>query len=92
MSKAGRIPNSGYFELWLQRMARPNGIHYEPSEGLCRTVLDEDATLWNFDWIDSEEEKTTLSKYSIVDKSQLDEIEPVIKDSEIDDFWRDSPS
>ncbi|MFC6584588.1 RNA-directed DNA polymerase [Sulfitobacter aestuariivivens] len=92
LKKAERIPNSGYFEIWLQRMALPNGIAFQPTDALCNSVLADSANLWNFDWIEDEKVKATLSNFSVVDRSQVDEVTPVIKEEEIDDFWKDNPS
>ena len=41
LNKFNHLPNPGYLQMWLQRIAIPNKILLEYSEGLCRRVIDE---------------------------------------------------
>lgn len=49
------IPNSGYLEIWLQRITRAKGVEltYESGEAICKIADGECPELWNSTWINS---------------------------------------
>ncbi len=86
LRKFARIPNTGYMEVWLQRIAMPLGIKRDWSELLCRIAEGENKCLWKNDWIRQEFiEECGLNK-SIVDEEKKHEINEEISPQEYELF------
>jgi len=90
--KVQRIPNSGYLDLWVQRMALPANLEFQSDEKLCQSIDGDAGSIWNFDWIKDKGAREKLSNFSVVDQTIIGKATPVIPSSEIDDFWKDGPS
>jgi hypothetical protein len=85
-----RIPNNGYMEIWLQRIAQPNFIGFLSVEPMCKLVEDEGAqSLWPNDWIGRQEFRNALDKFSIIDRAILENLPPDIQNEEFDAFWKE---
>ena len=68
------IPNTGYMEIWLQRVTLSSKTRtHQFLETICRLVAGEKETLWNCDWIASKQLKRAFSVNSIVDQKKLEE-------------------
>lgn len=85
LKKFDRIPNTGYMEVWLQRVALPLGITARDidrqwSECLCRIVEGEEILLWENEWIEEPNLRQMLN-VSIVDENRINslqvEIDPI---------------
>ncbi|SFN77453.1 Reverse transcriptase (RNA-dependent DNA polymerase) [Roseovarius lutimaris] len=88
--RTNRIPNNGYMELWLQRIAYPNHLGFLSTEPMCGLVDDETAqSLWCNSWIRKDETRLSIERYSIVDRSVLDNLPPDIQNEEFDAFWKE---
>lgn len=78
-----RIPNTGYLELWLQRVTH----EFDPSrtfdEPLCGLVAGENLDLWNNQWISSNRLRNAIDATKIVDSQALRSIRPVIPINEV---------
>lgn len=83
-----RIPNSGYLEIWLQRISRANGIKAEYVEPLCKLIDDPKKVqyIWNIDWLSSKDLIISLRADKIVRRRTLDKIPPVIPSKEFELF------
>lgn len=86
--KTDRIPNNGYLEIWLQRIAMANKLDFLSTEMMCRLLTPEGNSLWNFDWIGDKNLREQLTKYSIVNQTEVGTLKPYIERSEFDAFWR----
>lgn len=89
--KMKRIPNNGYLELWLQRIAEPNDLDFSSEEALCRVVNDQDVPIWNFSWIQNKSLRKLAEGFSIIDGGKIIELPTAIEDSEFDAFWNPYP-
>lgn len=88
--RTSRIPNNGYMELWLQRIAFPNQLGFLSSEPMCGLVDNELAqSLWCSTWIGNDKIRSSIEKFSIVDRSVLDTLPPDIQSEEFDAFWKE---
>lgn len=87
LAKASRIPNNGYLEIWLQRIAAPNKIAFASSEKMCRLLSEESSTLWNFSWIKEKRLREALENYSIIDRTEFETLSKYIEREEFDAFW-----
>ena len=89
VKRMSEVPNTGYFDLWMQRAAAPRGIHPEYREKLCHHVANRsnvaEHQLWDNSWlirsIDS-----IVKNTPIVAPSALASLSPVISASETDLF------
>lgn len=87
-TKLKKINNSGYFEIWFQRVLikAESPIELPFEEKLCRVIKDETIKLWNNDWISSNKIKKILEKISIVDSEILEIIPEILEYDEIKIF------
>ncbi|MGL5125485.1 MAG: RNA-directed DNA polymerase [Fusobacteriaceae bacterium] len=87
-TKLQRINNSGYFEIWFQRVLikAENSIELPFEEQLCKIIKDKTIKLWNNDWISSKKIKKILEKKSIVSLKTIDTISEIIEYDEIKIF------
>ncbi len=88
VDKFRRLPNTGYMEVWLQRIAIPLGFQDKWSERLCLIAEGkEKKSLWRNDWINSDELKGVLNK-PIVDEEKKKSMQPAIAPEEYELFLR----
>lgn len=84
-------PNSGHFELWLQRIARVFGINVDYEESLCRSIEDVVAGLkevvnpWPWHWLQLPL-RERMEKISILNLRTLGEQSVVISPFEAADL------
>lgn len=88
LAKTRRIPNNGYLEIWLQRIAVANKVEFLSSEQMCRVLSPASDPIWNFEWIKDNTMRKYLQNYSIVDRVEIDTLKPYIERSEFDAFWK----
>lgn len=88
LTKTKRVPNSGYLEIWLQRIAVANKIEFLSAEKMCQLLDPASNSIWNFDWIEDQTIRENLGNYSIVDSLEIDNLKPYIERSEFDAFWK----
>jgi len=89
-ARTNRIPNNGYMEIWLQRIAYPNHLSFTSSESMCKVVDNEvDKSLWCNDWIKDDDIRSRIENFSIVDRTVLDDLPPDIQNEEFDAFWKE---
>lgn len=88
LRRTQRIPNSGYMETWLQRIAMPNGLSFASSDKICLQARNDFPCLWNYEWVTNEALRDGLKKYSVVDRSVLAQLPLKIDRSEFDAFWK----
>lgn len=85
-----RIPHNGYMEIWLQRIAQANSLGFLSTEDMCQLVDDEQAqSLWENKWIGDDELRSALERFSIVDRTALENLTPDIQRQEFDAFWKE---
>ena len=85
--KLKKLPYSGYFEIWLQRIviAQQSSCFFDSDEKLCQIAGKSIQGLWNNDWISNQRIKILLDKPNLLASDPAlmsDKIEP----SEIDIF------
>ena len=80
--KFKKIPNVGYMEVWLQRIAR-FFIDVDFNEGLTKVEGlnnrgEADTKIWNSEWISNKKLKSILDKPAIIDRDVLKKLKPEI--------------
>ena len=88
LEKTSRIPNNGYLEIWLQRIAIANKMEFLSAEVMCQLLEPDAKSIWNFSWIDAEDTRNSLKGYSIIKHIEIDTLKPYIERSEFDAFWK----
>lgn len=88
LEKTRRIPNNGYLEIWLQRIAIANKMEFRSAEVMCQLLEPDGKSIWNFSWIEAEDTRNSLKGYSIIEHIEIDTLKPYIERSEFDAFWK----
>ena len=65
------LPNTGHMEIWLQRFSLLQDNEFDYKEPLCRLARQENAKLWNNDWISSKDLLNALDARTVVDIEEL---------------------
>ena len=84
-NKFKQLPNTGFMDIWLQRISYNINPSYDYGEKLCKIVNEKEVKLWNSEWL-SNEFKQKIESCSFIDKNKLTEMPPVITPQEVDAF------
>ena len=84
-SKLSGMPNSGFAQIWLQRMLKDNLSDSEISEKICK-LKNSQISLWNYDWVNSPSMLNILKNTSIFLQAEFDKLDSIIPNNEIDIF------
>lgn len=84
-SKFTKIPNTGHLQIWLQRITYSAFKDIQYDEPLCKLASDENAMIWNNNWITCNELNTAVNT-GIIDKRRIEELDPVILADEFELF------
>jgi len=82
-NKFTKIPNTGYLDIWLQRVSISFDVTQNYNEPLCKIVMGETPEIWNNAWL-KDGLAELLSSNNIVCK--ITELPPVIAKEEIELF------
>ncbi|HDP36101.1 MAG TPA: RNA-directed DNA polymerase [Candidatus Hydrogenedentes bacterium] len=85
-AKFEKIPNTGYIQIWLQRITLPISADFVYEEPICKLVADETVALWNKNWISCTDLKNAIDVTKIIDREKREAIEPVITMDEVELF------
>lgn len=84
--KLSKVPNTGIFDIWLQRMSLFIDHNIPYPEQLCKIVVGNKTEIWNCDWIKNKKYKMLLSAEQIIDEDMLIELGSEISYDEFDLF------
>ena len=84
-SKLSRISNSGFAQIWLQRMLKDNLSGFKFSEKICE-LQNNQISLWNYSWVKGKNMLNILNKTSIFLQAEFDRLDNIIPNNEIDPF------
>ena len=79
------MPNSGFAQIWLQRMLKDNLSYFRFSEKICE-LKNSQISLWNYDWVNSPNMLNILKNTSIFLQAEFDKLDSIIPNNEIDIF------
>ncbi len=77
------IPNTGYLDIWLQRITLNIEKTIGYNEPICKVVAGEALELWNSDWITSTDLKKLIDPSKIIDPEKIGELDEVIGSEEV---------
>ena len=83
--KLSKMPNSGFAQIWLQRMLKDNLSYFKFSEKICE-LKNSQISLWNYDWVNSPSMLNILKNTSIFLQAEFDKLDSIIPNNEIDPF------
>lgn len=84
-AKLSKMPNSGFAQIWLQRMLKDNLSYFKFSEKICE-LKNGQISLWNYDWVNSPNILNILKNTSIFLQAEFDKLDSIIPNNEIDLF------
>lgn len=82
INRFNKIPNTGYLEIWLQRMTLKHDGTINFEETLCKKVMSKNTVVWNSTWLE-DKFKTLIDAHSIIDDRKMAALDLVIKRSEV---------
>lgn len=81
-----KIPNVGHLQVWLQRLTIKADRDKEYPETLCQKVINIDTAIWNIDWLNHQNIKDLFINTSIINDTEIDEMQQIIEPNEISVF------
>lgn len=90
IKKFKKMPNTGYLDIWLQRITYPFNPEMEYSEKLCKILQNpsNQTSIWNFNFL-PQSEKDRLARTSIINTKIAQSLSNIIKSSEFNVFEYD---
>lgn len=85
-SRFEKLPNTGYMEVWLQRISDPTKHEVSFDEPLCKLAQGEKVLVWNNEWISSLKLRQAVDSSAILDRYKAKNRQPVIKPREVELF------
>jgi RNA-directed DNA polymerase len=88
LKKFSLIPNTGYLQIWLQRIAYTFDKSHNYDEPICDIVFGNKATLWNNAWL-ADNVGSLIESSKIVDRDKLESLSSVVADEEVNlfEYW-----
>jgi len=84
--KFGKLPNTGHMQIWLQRVTLPINKNIEYTEAICKLVLGENISLWDNQWVTSNDLKSAVQSTKVIDQAVRDRLAPTIQADEFELF------
>lgn len=81
--KLSKMPNSGFTQIWLQRMLKADLDSYEFTEKMCALQR---ISLWNNSWVKGRNMINILNNTPIFQQNEFDKLDSTISNDEIDIF------
>ena len=76
------IPNTGYLDVWLQRIALGINAEIAFKENLCNLVEEKEAKIWNFCWL-KKSLRDSIDSVTIIDSKIIDNLNEIIENNEV---------
>ena len=86
VNKFSQIPNTGYLEIWLQRISGSIAPNTDFDELLCKLVSQGTGQPWNSNWIASHDLLQAINTNMVVDGKTFKELSPVVSIEEVELF------
>lgn len=86
IKKLEKLPNTGCFDIWLQRAIYKWDSNRDFKEKICKIVKGETPVLWDSSWIGGKKILKAISDNSIINAKKLEEISGIIEMEELSVF------
>ncbi len=83
--KFNLLPNTGYLQIWLQRVTIYYDREFEYSEILCKKVTESSIKIWNSDWLKDDFRKV-IDQESLINYETIEHISESIEPQEVQLF------
>lgn len=83
--KFEKLPNTGFMQIWFKRMLGDTRPDIDFEERLC-SLIDQQESLWNNDWVDNQKLLKIINDTPIFDKDNYESLSPVIQPKEFFQF------
>lgn len=80
-----KMPNSGFAQIWMQRMLKSDLDSFTFSEKLCQ-LHSSNISLWNNSWINNREILDLLDNTPILQQNEFSQLDDTISNNEINIF------
>jgi len=84
-TRFNKIPNTGYLQIWLQRIVLKNEQENIFDELLCSKVTDSTISIWNSEWVNNDL-KNVICNAQIVSKEIIEQLNETIESKEVQLF------
>lgn len=82
-----QIPNTGYMDLWLQRISYPYAPFIKFAEPLCKLVQQQpEVALWNSDWIQEKKLRAAIDSNDFINVEKLNKMSAIMTLDEVKVF------
>lgn len=82
-NKLKKVINTGYFEIWFQRVILKEEIEIEFEEKFCKIVTGSDENIWDNSWIGSSKILKILKNTKILNEEEKENIPEIVEEEEI---------
>lgn len=82
--KFAELPNTGYMQIWLQRLTIKINENEKYDDPLCKKVLDNSIDLWDISWVKEMDISKIFKDYPIVDELKIEKMDEIIKPIEVE--------
>lgn len=90
--KFNNIPNTGFLDIFLQRISLKIDPSIKYSEKLCNKIINENESIWSSEWINNPSIKNIINKSNIIDRNIIANMDAIITQEEVDAFNIQAPS
>lgn len=84
--KLSSSPNSGYAQIWLQRMLKVHLTEFKFNEKICALPYNQTVELWDNSWLSSSTVKQIFADNPIFIQTEFDKLGVVMMNEEVDIF------
>jgi len=81
-----QLPNTGYMQVWLQRISLPIEASLSFDEPICKLVSGTNEKIWNTSWVSSNDLKRLANCDQIIDREQIKSLQPIVPIEEVELF------
>lgn len=85
-AKLSSSPNSGYAQIWLQRMLKIHLAQFSFNEKICALPYNQPVELWDNSWLSSTTIKQIFENNPIFIQAEFDKLGAVVMNEEVDIF------
>ena len=86
IKKFSQRPNTGFLEIWLQRISYKTYQKFKFNENLCKLVQGKKVEIWDYSWITDKTLLSLIKKESIINEKVLNSMDSVVAKEEVNIF------
>ena len=85
-NKFSSVPNSGFAQIWLQRMNKSDLSIFRSNEPLCGHVTGDNKDIWNNSWLKAKNIQKIFKNTPIFKQEIFTQLSDILADDEVNDF------